>query len=112
MRTWERWRMDHEPGEPLDLRHYEAIGTMHTELSRHGEEAFAELDEDEQVIAEKLFKALTDKETDLRGVRRPAQVVEICALTGATLKAVAAVVDRFREKGRTFLMPPAGTPLH
>ena len=112
MRTWERWRMDHEPGEPLDLRHYEAIGTMHTALSRHAEEAFAELDENEQVIAEKLFKALTDKETDVRGVRRPAPVVEICTLTGATLQAVTAVVDRFREKGRTFLMPPAGTPLH
>ena len=111
MRTWEAWTADHAAGEPLDLRHYEAIGTMHTALSRHAEEAFAELDANEQVIAEKLFKALTDKETDVRGVRRPAPVVEICALTGATLQAVTAVIDRFREKGRTFLMPPAGTPL-
>src|SRR5260370_26515534 len=59
MRTWEQWRTEHEPGEPLDLRHYEAIGTMQTALSRHAEEAFEELSGKEQVIAEKLFKALT-----------------------------------------------------
>jgi hypothetical protein len=111
MRTWERWRAEHQPGEPLDLRHYEAIGTMQTALSRHAEEAFAELNGNEQVIAEKLFKALTDKETDLRGVRRPAAMAEICALTGASLGEVAAVIDHFRENGRTFLMPPAGAAL-
>jgi WD40 repeat protein/energy-coupling factor transporter ATP-binding protein EcfA2 len=112
MRTWERWRADHRPGEPLDLRHYEAIGTMASALDRHAEEAYDELRPDEQPIAEKLFKALTDKETDLRGVRRPVPLSEICALTGASVAAVAAVVERFRAEGRTFLMPPTGTPLH
>jgi hypothetical protein len=35
MRTWNFWEDDHQPGEPLDLRHYEAIGTMRSALSRH-----------------------------------------------------------------------------
>jgi len=111
MRTWDRWEADHKPGEALDLRHYEAIGMMHSALSRHAEECFAELDGRGQAIAEKLFKALTDKGSDSRGVRRPAPVSEICALTGATLDEVTAVVDNFRKPGRSFLMPPAGVPL-
>jgi len=111
MRTWDRWEDDHQPGEPLDLRHYEAIGMMGSALSRHAEECFAELDSRGQVIAEKLFKALTDKGTDSRGVRRPAPLSEICLLTDSPIEDVAAVVDNFRKPGRSFLMPPYGVPL-
>jgi WD40 repeat protein/energy-coupling factor transporter ATP-binding protein EcfA2 len=111
MRTWANWEHDQNPGEGLDLRHYEAIGTMHTALSRHAEESYGELDSRGQGIAEKLFKALTDKGSDLRGVRRPAPLSEICALAQASVDDVIAVVERFRKPGRSFLMPPVGVPL-
>jgi len=111
MRTWDRWEDDHQPREPLDLRHYEAIGMMGSALSRHAEECFTELDSRGQVIAEKLFKALTDKASDSRGVRRPAPLSEICLLTDSPIEDVAAVVDNFRKPGRSFLMPPYGVPL-
>ena len=52
-----------------------------------------------------------DKGTDDRGIRRPAPVSEVCALTGTSLEQLADVVERFRRPGRSFLMPPAGTPL-
>ncbi|NIP94350.1 MAG: hypothetical protein GWO24_13250, partial [Akkermansiaceae bacterium] len=35
MRTWDCWAQDHEGGEAIDLRHYEAIGGMSEALSRH-----------------------------------------------------------------------------
>ena len=108
LRTWDSWEDDHTPGEPLDLRHYEAIGTMGEALSRHAEEAFGELDADGQALAEKLFKALTDKGTDERGIRHPAPLGEIAELAGASEDQVAAVVETFRKPGRSFLMPPAG----
>ncbi|MEA2345525.1 MAG: hypothetical protein QOF63_3694 [Thermoanaerobaculia bacterium] len=111
MRTWERWEDDGNPKAPLDLAQYEAIGTMESALSRHAEECFSELDARGQEIAEKLFKALTDKGSDVRGVRRPAPMSEVCALTGASLEEGTAVVDTFRKPGRSFLMPPAGVPL-
>ncbi|MEA2489964.1 MAG: hypothetical protein QOH21_1756, partial [Acidobacteriota bacterium] len=111
MRTWDNWERDQSPGEGLDLRHYEAIGTMHTALSRHAEESYSELDARGQEIAEKLFKALTDKGSDMRGVRRPAPLSEICALAEASVDEVIAVVERFRKPGRSFLMPPVGIPL-
>lgn len=107
MRTWERWQSGHRPGEPLDLRHYEEIGTMREALSRHAEEAFGELDQLGQLIAEKMFKVLTDKASDPRGVRRPASVREIRAVSQASLGEIAQVTESFRRAGRSFLMPPA-----
>lgn len=112
MRTWDHWQGDRGPREGLDLRHYEAIGTLDTALSRHAEEAFSELDARQQKIAERMFKALTDMATDARGVRRPAPLREICAVAGATLEEVVAVAEPFRRHGRSFLMPPYEVPLH
>ena len=40
MRTWDYWAANHSDGEPLDQRHYEAIGTMKKALSLHAESAY------------------------------------------------------------------------
>jgi WD40 repeat protein/energy-coupling factor transporter ATP-binding protein EcfA2 len=112
MRTWENWLGDHAEGEALDLRHYEAVGTMTDALSLHADEAFNELpDERARLIAEKVFKALTEKGEDNREVRRPTVLRDLCALTGATLTEVVPVLELFRREGRSFLMPPASVPL-
>ncbi len=112
MRTWNYWQEHHGAGEPIDLRHYEATGTMQEALSQHAEEAYRELDgAGERRICELMFKGLTDAGSDPRGVRRPIPLAEICELTGAGAGEVVAVIDRFRTGGRTFLMPPAGVAL-
>src|SRR5262245_61999880 len=110
-RTWARWQ--HEGGTgPLDMAHYEAIGTMAHALDQHAERAYAELDTARrQQICEKLFKALTDKANDPRGVRRPTTLGTLCALADATAAEVTAVIDVFRKPSRSFLMPPAGEVL-
>ncbi len=112
MRTWHHWTEHHAPGEPLDLRHYEAIGTMKEALSQHAEEAYHELASvREQRIAEAMFKALTDRGSDQRGLRRPVRLAEVCSLAEAGEPEVIAVAERFRMPGRSFLMPPAGVEL-
>ena len=112
MRTWEEWDRHHAEGEAIDLRHYEAIGTMKDALSQHAEEAFRELaDEKSRRIAERMFKSLTEVGSDARGVRSPRPLSEICALTDATEEDVVAVVEAFRRGGRSFLMPPASHAL-
>ena len=110
-RTWARWQ--HEGGKgPLELLHYEAIGTMAHALDQHAERAYAELDSmRHQQICEKLFKALTDKATDPRGVRRPTTLGTLCALADGTAAEVTEVIDVFRKPSRSFLMPPAGDAL-
>jgi WD40 repeat protein len=110
-RTWARWKFQ-GGGGMLDLPHYEAIGTMAHALDQHAEKAYAELDtERKQQLCEKIFKALTDKATDSRGVRRPTTLSTLCALTDATAAEITAVIDVFRTPSRSFLMPPIGEPL-
>lgn len=105
-RTWNQWRRSGENG-PLDLSHYEAIGTMAHALDQHAERAYAELGTPRQrQVCKKLFKALTDKATDPRGVRRPTTVRTLCALADATPAEVTQVIDVFRKPSRSFLMPP------
>lgn len=107
MRTWDYWNKNHKDGESLDLKHYEDIGTMERALSRHAEEAYAELKTKTSLaICEKMFKLLTQKGEKSRSVRRLAKVSEICSITGASEEEVIEVIDVFRQPGRTFLMPP------
>jgi hypothetical protein len=94
------------------MEHYEAIGTMSDALSLHADEAFNELpNERSRFIAEKLFKALTERGADNREIRRPTRMDALCEITGASMQEITAVIDVFRSAGRSFLMPPAGVPL-
>jgi len=112
MRTWSYWaRFRDYEGEPLDLKHYEAIGTMSEALSMHANEAFDELDEDQKRICEILFKAVTEKRGENFGIRRPTRLNEIASIADVSENDVIAVVEKFREPGRSLLTPGFGSPL-
>jgi WD40 repeat protein/energy-coupling factor transporter ATP-binding protein EcfA2 len=113
MRTWSSWKQRNNDVEAIDISDYESIGTMKMALSLHAEEAYAELlTQREQRICEVLFKAITDKGSDARGIRRPRQLGEICMLAEAPIDEVVKVIDVFRQSGRAFLMPPASVHLN
>jgi len=116
MRAWDKWKEENNPDEPIDLRHYEAIGGMADALSIHADEALAEVrreaGERGETIAEKMFKALTEKGADNRETRRPTTISEIRAVAEASGNEVIAVIEKFRAPGRSFLTPPVGTPLN
>src|SRR5215510_4977007 len=116
MRTWDECQQqqhDHQatPGE-IDVCCYEAIGGMQEALSRHADEAYYELDARHQKIAERMFKALTERGEDNREIRRPATLDALAAVADATADEIKAVIEKFRQPGRSFLMPPAETLLH
>ncbi len=111
MRTWAYWVDDRKPGEPMDLRHYNAIGTLREALSQHANEAYDSLNKREKQIAEVMFKALTERGVENSGIRRPTKLSTIAAIAGVSEDEVERVVDRFREPGRSLLMPPYGVRL-
>ena len=112
MRTWSYWTQykDYEE-EPVDLKHYEAIGTMAEALSQHANEAFDELTEEQKRICEVMFKAITEKRGENFGIRRPTRLNEIAAIADVSEEDVSAVVEKFREPGRSLLTPAHGVPL-
>ncbi|HAB16129.1 MAG TPA: hypothetical protein DCE44_06740, partial [Verrucomicrobiales bacterium] len=110
MRTWDYWAKAtaEAAGEipPIDLPHYEAVGGMAKALSRHADEALADLpDEADRRIAERLFKALTEKGPDGRGVRHPARFEVLRSSCGVSAEQLARVAGPFRQVGRTFILP-------
>jgi len=110
MRMWDKWQEN--GAKAIDLPHYEAIGGLDEALSRHADEIFAALPDDRsRMVAEKLFRALTDTGTDLRGLRRPTRLDELCAVTSATTAEVVTVIEAFRQPGSSLLVPPVPTPL-
>ncbi len=112
MRTWSYWSRYRDYEEELvDLKHYEAIGTMSEALSMHANEAYDELDEDQKRICEVLFKAITEKRGENFGIRRPTRLNEIASIADVSEGDVMDVLDKFREPGRSLLTPGFGTPL-
>ena len=112
MRTWDHWEAHRQPGQIIDITDYEAIGTLQHALSMHAEEAYQEAVSDRnQQIPERMFKALTDTFSDPRGVRRPTSIQELSAICQVAESEIIRVVEVFRRRGRSFLTPPADTPL-
>jgi WD40 repeat protein len=105
MRTWDFWQKTGD-SDSMNLGHYEAIGGMKKALSVHANEAYNELNEKQKKICEKIFKTITEKGEEGRGVRRPAKLSEIAVIASAPMEEVAEVVDHFRQPGKTLLMPP------
>lgn len=112
MRTWNYWVENREPDEPIDVRHYNAVGRTAEALSQHANEAFDELGKREQEVAEVMFKALTEKTNDGFGRRRPAPIGIIAELANASVEEVINVADKFRKPGRSFLMPSSHVKLN
>ncbi|NJN28289.1 MAG: hypothetical protein HC819_21130 [Cyclobacteriaceae bacterium] len=111
MRTWNYWVANRDMDEPIDLRHYIAIGKIHEALSQHANEAYSELDKKEKEVCEVLFKALTEKGADNHGVRRSAKLEDIAEISGVSQAELIEVIEKFREPGRSLLMPPSNVTL-
>lgn len=111
MRTWDFWQArssEIQPRQPMDIPDYEAVGTLQNALSRHADEALDETGSDHnRLVAEKLFRVLTDTFSDPRGVRRPASIAKLVDICGASESEIIQIVDVFRSPGRSFLMPPS-----
>ena len=105
MRTWDYWTQNREEGEPMDIRHYNAIGRIDQALSQHANEAYDELIPRDKEIAEAIFKNITEKNQENQGLRRPGKIGDIAELAAATDAEVISVVNQFRKPGRSFLMP-------
>ncbi len=113
MRTWDAWKNCATAGRAMDIEDYERIGGMQNGLSLHAEEAYAEAaDATSPELVAKMFKALTDTTSDMRGIRRPTSVEHLTAICEGSEPAIETVVEIFRAQGRSFLMPPAITPLN
>ena len=97
MRTWDHWQNNRLDESLMDLANYEAIGGPSQALDQHADEAYTSLNEQQQKIAEKLFKCLTEKDADNLKIRRATTLGQIRGVAEAEQHEVIEVVDRFRK---------------
>jgi energy-coupling factor transporter ATP-binding protein EcfA2 len=107
-RTYACWA-DQGAAGPLDLPHYNAIGTVRGALDQHADQAWGGLPVALQPVAERVFRAVTVTEQG-RGVRRPMRLDALVQVVGAPPDQVLAVHQAFCSPTRGFLMPLEGDP--
>ena len=111
MRTWTYWQELDEPERPISYSDYDSVGTMSDAMSRHANEAFEELSLRGKEICEKMFKTITEKGADNKGLRHPSSVTTIKSVVQCTSEELFDVVEKFRIQSRSFITPRQDIPI-
>jgi WD40 repeat protein len=106
MRTWARWKELNEPDKPISETEYDSVGTINNAISVHAEETYEELSQRGKEICEVMFKTITRKSPDNKGLRRPADIETIKAIANCTNEELFDVLDKFRSESGYFILPP------
>lgn len=108
MRLW-----DNDEDKHLTLAEYRDLNGLRGALNDHAEQAWKELnDVQQQIVAETLFRALTERSSrEGQAIRRPVKVQEVREVAQTDLVTLQHVVNVFRQSGRNFLTPPPSVPL-
>lgn len=111
MRTWSYWQQLDEPDRAISKSDYDSVGTMGNAMSLHANEAFEELDLRGKEICEKMFRTITDKGSDNKGLRRPTVAKTIMSIAACSGPELFDVVEKFRVPSRSFITPRQNVPL-
>lgn len=116
MRTWKfAVQRAREMACPILLtaEDYSRAGRIDDALSRHAEDAWKEIKEDEKMwrIARRLFLLLCDVATDGQITRRRPLVSEVEGVARAKTEEIERIVRLFQDDDRNFLVAPKGRPL-
>jgi WD40 repeat protein len=112
MRTWEHWQELDQPEKQISKSDYELIGSMDNAISIHADEIFDQLDTRGKEICTVLFKAITRKGFDNKGLRNPSCFGTIKSIAGCSGEELSAVIDKFRSAEVSFISPPSNIALN
>ncbi len=99
-------------GHRLTMANYKKVGGIEGALSNHADEAFSMLDDEQQRIAEIMFRSLCECEPGRRYSRRPTSIEEIARLAEVTPEKVMSIVDVFRKPEYAFVVPALPEPVY
>jgi len=104
-RTWSQWQKIEDPDKPISRADYELAGTMNHAVSIHGEEAYGKLSPRGREICSSLFKTITRKSSDGKGLRNPSDIETIKSIAGCSQEELFDVVEKFRNSEHSFITP-------
>jgi hypothetical protein len=95
MRMWPH----RNPFAPLGLDLYPEAGGLGALLDSHAEQVYLALNADERLVAEAVFRCITERTAEGRVVRRAQQLDTIAKITGISADRLLAVIRRFQSEG-------------
>lgn len=114
MRMWQQA----DDAAEITLAHFDDTGGVTGAISRHADQVYRSLpSEAHRSAAERLFKAISERDRDSRLIRRARPFAEIAAIVHGdnpelpveeSERIIIEVIEAFRAPECCFLMPPAG----
>ena len=104
-RTWAQWERMDEPARPVSIADYESAGKLSNAMSDHANEIYESLSTRGKRICEVMFRAITEKGQDNRGLRNPMSVSTIKYIAGCSGDELLDVIDKFRHSSASFISP-------
>ena len=105
MRTWTHWKKLNETDRPINKADYESAGTISNAVTQHADEVYDELSIRGKEICERLFKTITRKGPDNKGVSNPSDITTIRSVTGCSDEELYEVIEKFRSSTVSFISP-------
>jgi WD40 repeat protein len=103
MRTWNHWLELNEPDRPVGKASYDSIGTMSKAISLHADEVYNQLSQRGKEICEVMFKTITRKSSDNKGLRHPSYFGTIKSIADCSFEELTDIIEKFREPSRSFI---------
>ncbi|MBW6500936.1 MAG: hypothetical protein K0B05_06030 [Bacteroidales bacterium] len=103
MRTFSLWQQLDQSDRPVGISDYNSAGTLMNIMSRHADELYNRLDNQEKKICEKLFKSIAGKGPDNKGVRKPAMISSLIPVIRCSRESLIKVIDNFRDSSGAFI---------
>lgn len=103
-RTWNNWAILNNPGKAISTKEYEVTGGIKSSVSNHANLIFDELNPTDQKTCEIIFKSLTERGSENKGLPRPCTIEELSSIAKVDIEDILRIIDLFRNQESGFIV--------
>jgi WD40 repeat protein len=103
-RTWNNWTLLNNPGKAISIKEYEVSGGIKSSVSNHANMIFDELNVTDQKTCEIIFKSLTERGSENKGLPRPCTIKELSSIAKVDIEDILRIIDLFRNQESGFII--------
>lgn len=106
--TWDAWMSLNNRENPITIKEYEVGGGMKDSVSNHANAIYDELTENDKKICEVIFKSLTERGSENKGLLRATTISELAGIAKTDNENIIRIVELFRKEEAGFLVSSDG----
>jgi hypothetical protein len=96
--TWKSWVSQSNLHKPITLKEYEASGGISNSISLYANSIYDVLNDSDKILCECIFKALTERGSENKGLLRSVTVADLAAISKSEISEVRRVINLFRSQ--------------